>query len=553
MKQNATEKQTRNRAGKSSILEIAHFLLGGNCLPGSIFRSQALANHGFSMRLDVGPATVTVERSGAEHSKVYIETDAHGWPADLADQFSGRRTQITNETWRNILGRVTFGLPNDRPHQKYSPSYRSLISYYARRDSEHAYSDPFRNSSKQKTWDMQVAMSFLLGLDWTIARDLQKLRDQEEEIKELRHSSREGQMASIIGKAADLRSSLARQESECTEKRNRLATLQVLPDYREREQQANEMAGELAQIRDKKVTATRFEKQLREAMVEEGPPTTDDLQNLYDAAHVQLPEAVVRSFQEARVFHESVIANRRTYLQQQLQETVDSISQMNKKEADLQQTWSGVMQVLREGKAFDQYLALQEELNQLVGKTAVLRERFRLAEALESKSTEDRANRATLQMRLQQDLSDRYDRVSQATVAFEDISKCLYETNSGSLRVGDSANGLDLKIDIQGATSKGITQVKILCFDLTLMKITNSGTGFLLHDSHIFDGVDSRQTAAALRLANQLSSDYSFQYTVTINSDDIPPELAHDFVTDHRVNVDLTDDPDSGGLFGIRF
>jgi len=553
MEPNATEKQTRNRAGKSSILEIVHFLLGANCLSNSIFRNQALASHSFSMQLDVGFATVTVERSGAEHNNVYVETDAQGWPAGLREQFSGRRVQISNETWRNVLGQVTFGLPDDLRREKYTPTYRSLISYYARRVSQHAYDDPFRNSSLQGHWDMQVAMSFFLGLDWTIARDFQILRDQEKEIETLKRSSTHGALVGIIGKAADLRSVLARRESECAAKKMRLGTLQVLPDYHEREQQANEMAEKLAQIRSKRMAAKRFQTQLDEALVEENPPTTGDLEDLYQTAGIQLPEAIMHSFQEARVFHESIIANRRSYLQQQLQETVNSISEMNREEAKLQSGLSDAMRVLTAGKAFDQYLALQEDLSRLEGETALLRERFKLAEVLETRRTEDRANRARLQMRLQQDLRDRFDGVGRATVVFGDISKCLYETSPGSLQVADSANGLDLKIDIQGASSKGITQAKILCFDFTLMEIMKPGPGFLLHDSHIFDGVDSRQTAAALQLADQLTHDWDFQYVATINSNDIPDELTRDFVAAHRVDAELSDDPESGGLFGIRF
>ncbi|HEX7608854.1 MAG TPA: DUF2326 domain-containing protein [Candidatus Cryosericum sp.] len=550
---NATQKQTRNRAGKSSIMEIVHFLLGAKCPPGSIFRSQALANFSFSMCLDVGSAVVKVERSGAEHNKVYVETDARGWPADLGEQFSGRRELVSNDTWKSVLGRVVFGLQDDRQRDKYTPTYRSLINYYARRDSQRAYLDPFRNSFKQDLWDMQVAISFFLGLDWTIAHDLQILRDQDSETKMLKRSSTAGVMASIVGRVADLRTALAGQENECVAKRARLATLQVLPDYREREQQANEMAERLKSIRGKRMAAKRFQTQLNEALTEENPPAAGDLQNLYDTAGVQLPEAIVRSFQEARTFHESVIANRRSYLQQQLQETANNIAKMNVEETGLQSELDDAMRILTAGRAFEQYSALQEDLSRLEGKTTVLRERFKLAETLEARSIESRANRARLQMRLQQELSDRYDKIGEASVVFADISKHLYETSAGSFRVAASTNGLDPKIDIQGASSKGITQVKILCFDFTLMKIANPRPGFLLHDSHIFDGVDSRQTAMALQLADQLTHDWGFQYVATINSNDIPDELTADFVDAHRVGVELSDDPESGGLFGITF
>ena len=45
--------------------------------------------------------------------------------------------------------------------------------------------------------------------------------------------------------------------------------------------------------------------------------------------------------------------------------------------------------------------------------------------------------------------------------------------------------------------------MQIFCFDLMLTKISlkqGRGPGFLVHDSHLFDGVDERQVAKALQL-----------------------------------------------------
>jgi uncharacterized protein YydD (DUF2326 family) len=78
----------------------------------------------------------------------------------------------------------------------------------------------------------------------------------------------------------------------------------------------------------------------------------------------------------------------------------------------------------------------------------------------------------------------------------------------------------------------------------------------LIHDSTIFDGVDERQVALALELADRESKRCGFQYICTFNSDMIPrSEFADDFNLnfDSFVRLILTDDSDEGGLLGIRF
>ena len=43
----ATDKQTRNRAGKTSIIEIIHFLFGAKVSKESLFRTSTLINESF--------------------------------------------------------------------------------------------------------------------------------------------------------------------------------------------------------------------------------------------------------------------------------------------------------------------------------------------------------------------------------------------------------------------------------------------------------------------------------------------------------------------------
>jgi uncharacterized protein YydD (DUF2326 family) len=100
--------------------------------------------------------------------------------------------------------------------------------------------------------------------------------------------------------------------------------------------------------------------------------------------------------------------------------------------------------------------------------------------------------------------------------------------------------------------------MEIFCLDLTLFFITakeKRGPGFLIHDSHLFDGVDERQVAQALRLGASTAGAIGGQYIVAMNSDifdrlPLPPEMDRSKIV---LPTRLSDEGEGGGLFGFRF
>jgi uncharacterized protein YydD (DUF2326 family) len=110
---------------------------------------------------------------------------------------------------------------------------------------------------------------------------------------------------------------------------------------------------------------------------------------------------------------------------------------------------------------------------------------------------------------------------------------------------------------MQGARSRGIKNMQIFCFDMMLMRLCasrNMGPGFLIHDSHLFDGVDGRQLISALKVGAETAQELGFQYVVTMNEDDAFKETVAGFnLADHVLPTVLTDAMEDGGLFGFRF
>src|SRR5437588_4268286 len=141
------------------------------------------------MRLDVSKSVVTVGRSGAKHGELVLDGASAGLPLDIPEATS-------NEEWKSILGDRWFQLTDDEGRG--GPSFRSLFSYFVRRQEAGGFDDPFEHMRQQQRSDQQVNLSYLLGLDWKIPQEWQKVRDQERSLRELRKAVSEGVFGETI-------------------------------------------------------------------------------------------------------------------------------------------------------------------------------------------------------------------------------------------------------------------------------------------------------------------------------------------------------------------
>jgi hypothetical protein len=230
----ATDRQSRNGAGKTSFVELVHFLCGAEAKANGIFRNDALISSTFDMSVDLAGQAVTVYRGGTKPSRLDLLADSSKWPVhpELDEDTGLLRT--SNEDWKSILGSIWFGLPVDVEAEeagRYQPSFRSLFSYFARRQESGGFLRPVQHAEKQQPWDQQVSLSYLLGLDWTISQKFHELKAQERVAKDLGRAARAGDLGRYFGRAADLRTRLTVSEARGARLRDQLSTFRVVPEY----------------------------------------------------------------------------------------------------------------------------------------------------------------------------------------------------------------------------------------------------------------------------------------------------------------------------------
>jgi uncharacterized protein YydD (DUF2326 family) len=553
--QSSGDLQTRNRAGKTSIIEIVHFLLGGNADKNSIFRNAELSNAVFGMEFDLGPGRVVAERMGNSSRTVIKEADTHDWPKDPSNR-AGLFNSYSLKDWREVLGTLWFGLEAAEPPIKYRPSFRSMLSYFVRRENADGMRRPEMNSKNQQVWDQHVSVAFLLDLDWLIGVEWQKIRDNETTLKELKHASAEGAFGDIISTTAQLRTELVLAEQGFSRIQSAVERFEVLPEYRELEREASVLTQQLMSASDENALDREIVETIGRSFENDLPPNQEDLERLYAESGVVLGDSVRRRFDEVERFHASIISNRRSYLESEYNAARARIENRESAITKIDRRRAEIMVTLQSKGALDQFQKLQAEWGRTGAKIETLKQRYQAAQTLEGTQSELKFSRGNLLQRLRRDLDEQGDRVKSAITAFQVISNALYE-DAGNLLLVDSENGLKISVRIQGQRSRGIQNMQVFCFDMMLMQLCADrgiGPGFLIHDSHLFDGVDERQVGKALSVGEQTARRCGWQYIVTMNEDVLPKSLPEDFNLEQwMLPTRLNDGEEDGGLFGFRF
>ena len=239
-----------------------------------------------------------------------------------------------------------------------------LIGYFARRSRERGFSHVDRFSEDQPAGDAQVALSYLLGLDWRIPSAINDLKDRERTLGKLRRAIREGQMGAMFGTAAAIRPELARAEERLAMLQRRRSSFQVLEGYREMAEEATLLRSHLSRLTLDIARARETIAYLERVASEEKPPAYAAVQILYEAAGIELPDMALRRMEDVERFQASVVQNRRKFLHQQLEEVRAQLAEMEPRQVEVAERRSALLAEMSGKGAFDDLARLNDELGQ---------------------------------------------------------------------------------------------------------------------------------------------------------------------------------------------
>ncbi len=540
------EQDTRNGAGKTTVLNVIHFCLGADFRRLDLPKNE-LKDWIFYITIDLFGQIVTANRSVSNPKRIEIDSTIPNAPISAEKNLEGMLV-YNNDDWKKLLGKYLFGIEKEAA-TKYAPSFRSLVAYFIRHKKD-AYIDPFKYISHQNAHNTQMNNALLLGLNWRHVADAQIIKDKEKNIK-----AQNTIISSGANNQGELEFERLRIEKELMQESKDIESFRVHPQYEKLQKRADQLTEEIHAHANKALLLRRKLSRYEKSVSEEKSPDIDSVEKLFAEADIHFSENIKKTLNDAKEFHRKIIRHRKLFLEAEITQIKNTLILRDNKIKETSDQRAELLQLLETHGALDEFSLLQkrvieqkEYLESIKNKISDIKEIQRLKQAVKAAKFE-------LGKKLRRDYEQDSMEREKAMTLFHENSEILYG-KPGGLIINTTDDGYKLNIEMRRNSSKGVGLMKIFCYDLMLIELMTQrrGIDFLVHDSNILDGVDPRQKARALMLAHKKASEKGFQYICALNSDAIPTsDFEKDFQIAKYVRLTLKDQMPEDAALGFHF
>ena len=552
------EKRTRNGAGKTTLIEIIHFCLGSQVSKNSVFKDEHLKGWSFILEIDIGTKIYCIERFTDRSGKIYIDGEISALCLECKYDKATHRYYVSPNAFNKAMLKEFYGIEVTDSNQQYVPSFRELISYAIRRNVE-GYKNAFEFFSRQKASSVQACNAYFLNLSMEYAAQFQNLKEKKKGIENYKNAVKSGVIGTFSLNIGELSTEVITRQNDVDSLKEQLDAFQIHPQYEDISERANALTEQLHAYADTLVLRQSLLERYEASYSEETPSLpVADIEKIYSEAGILFQDSVLQPLSEVINFHKAIIANRREYLHNEIASIRKEIDELNEHIALLSTQRAELMKILETHGALAEYVLIQDRYSKAKQLLEDAKKRLESAEYIEDSKSRLKIENQELLIKSRKDYNERIQTREKAISLFKANTEFLYP-EAGTLTIDLKESGYSFGVDIKSSRSQGVNYMKVFCYDMVLAELgcaRDCYPDFLIHDSTIFDGVDERQVARALMLAQLKCDELGFQYICLINSDMVPYQEFDDEFTskfDNSIVLRISDNQEDGGLLGIRF
>ncbi|MDR6524586.1 DUF2326 domain-containing protein [Variovorax atrisoli] len=529
---------TYNGVGKSLIVELLHFCLGSS--KNEEFERK-IPQWEFTLEFALQGEKHKVSRNTTNQKVVYLD-DAEMKVSDLNAWLESR----------------LFSIPADVK----GLSFRALIPKFLRRGLKQ-YVDP-RQTGEQSDYEVLLRNAFLLGIDVHLIAEKATIRNEITRLKQLRANFKNDPLLREFyagGRDTDIH--LQHLEGKIASLEAKKAQFVVAENYYDLQLTADELAADIESDKNELFLKRSAVENITASMHEHPDVSLERVGKVYGELFEAFKETALKRLDEVAQFHQRLLQNRLARLSREKLRLVDEIAKgedgLRKKQADLDRS----LRVLGTAQALDQYTALVNEIGDLALQAQKLRDYKAIDLEYSNRSADldvklgEEVKKTNLYLEeTKQERDEKFGTFTNYVSKFYPGSPAGITLHNNE---GNNQKRFDFDVRVENDSSDGINEVRILCYDLTLISLRqNHKLGFLFHDGRLFANMDVRQRARAFQLVDEESRSRGFQYIATLNPDFVSgmqQEFSWDEfsrIISQNVVLELKDDSPAGKLLGIQ-
>lgn len=532
-------KGTYNGVGKSLIIALIHFCLGSNEKKGL---TKPLKGWVFTLEFQINNQLYTSMRSTHEPSKIFL---------------NGRAYKL--ESFRDYLEELLFELPEEPVSFL---KFRPLISRFIRPSIE-SYKSFDNAVPKEQDYARQLCNSFLLGLDPTLAQRKFKLRTDLTEIKTLaKNISKDEVLRQFFHEGERVEFEVVSLTRKIISLEKRITEFIISDDLDALKREADELSEQLRTLRNRRVLIENALRSIEKSLTIQPDITSNELLRFYEEAKILLTDLIIKEVREIEEFNQKLIVDRQKRLEVERRKLLSDLEGVKSKILILGKIEDEKLKMLESTGALDDYRVLTDELS-------ASRVRLERLESYQKLMEEYKIKQLQIENQLNEEnietinyLKRQKNIIDEDIFIFQQLAQQFYENKRAGIKIenneGENLLRYKIEAEIEHDKSDGINQVKLFCFDFTILKNHfNHKVNFLFHDSRLLDPMDPRQRASVFNIAYEECRVNGFQYIISANEDAID-SLREEFddksfqdVINENIILELTDASDATKLLGI--
>lgn len=538
------KKSTYNGVGKSLMIRILHFCLGCSTIKSF---EKVLSDWEFTLKFKIDYNYYTVTRRCNDQSKMSLNGKI-----------------ITVSEFNEFMGAALFYL--DKVKYK-NLTYRPLISRFIR-PNKYSYDNYDVFIFKESEYARNLCNNYLLGLDVDLIDKKKELVCKKKEVTNAKKIfEKDETIQTFFKKKEKIDVSIINLEENIENLKNEIKDFKIADNYYEIKKEADEEQIELNSLENDLLLMKNAIENIDKSINIKTDISKDKIIDMYQEAKIELSDMIVKKIEEVEEFHNKLLDNRMKRLIKQKNELKSKIKEIESQKQQLSQALDENLKVLGAFGALEEYNSLNSRLNEYKNRLEKLNDYKELIEKYKNELN-------NLNINLQQEniitndyLRNSKEMLNRNIIVFRNLAQRFYPNKTSGIQIDNNEseknqNRFNVSVEIQDDTSDGVNGIKIFCYDYTVvLNRYNNNVRFICHDSRLFSDIDPRQKSECIKIAEEYTNKYGFQYIITLNEDfldTIKGSTSEEeynevkSIIDNNTQLQLTDNDETGKLLGIQ-